>query len=310
MSTLGKNLAGAALKAGGAHKTRTVRVRHVTSFADFLSSENIRIEKIEHIKASYIRDYVAFRQETVAIRTLANEMASLRKVLKTCGRKNLVRHPELSNESLGLTGARRKGTNRPMPKEVFIETLKNAVAMDPGIAAILLLSRALGLRVQEAVQSCKHLKTWQKVIETGETHVQVIFGTKGSHPRTVKIHNREAVTQAVEFALAVAKQRRNKLIEADNLKSAMSYFYRVAKKIGLTKEWQYTHHSLRYAFAEDAIEQHLLSGLTEREALAFTSCDLGHGDGRGRYVKSVYAQTILVTEKGSDSSIERDDGGT
>ena len=31
-------------------------------------------------------------------------------------------------------------------------------------------------------------------------------------------------------------------------------------------------------------------GLSEREARAATSLDLGHGDGRGRYIASVYAR--------------------
>ncbi|CAM3375846.1 hypothetical protein XNC1_3480 [Xenorhabdus nematophila ATCC 19061] len=33
-------------------------------------------------------------------------------------------------------------------------------------------------------------------------------------------------------------------------------------------------------------------GFSEREALAQVSMDLGHGDGRGRYIRQVYYQNI------------------
>lgn len=47
----------------------------------------------------------------------------------------------------------------------------------------------------------------------------------------------------------------------------------------------------RYAFAQERIHAYRQNeGLSEREARAATSLDLGHGDGRGRYVASVYAR--------------------
>jgi hypothetical protein len=47
-------------------------------------------------------------------------------------------------------------------------------------------------------------------------------------------------------------------------------------------------HSLRYAFARERVEAYLQNGIPMAEALARTSMDLGHGDGRGRWVKMVY----------------------
>ncbi|EFA4015927.1 DNA-binding protein, partial [Escherichia coli] len=47
-------------------------------------------------------------------------------------------------------------------------------------------------------------------------------------------------------------------------------------------------HSLRYAWAQDAIRHYLAQGFSEKESLALTATDLGHGDGRGRWVKQVY----------------------
>lgn len=48
--------------------------------------------------------------------------------------------------------------------------------------------------------------------------------------------------------------------------------------------------SLRYAWAQDAIRHYLAQGFSDKEALALTSMDLGHGDGRGRYVVQVYGR--------------------
>ncbi|MEA8500788.1 integrase domain-containing protein, partial [Salmonella enterica subsp. enterica serovar Muenster] len=39
---------------------------------------------------------------------------------------------------------------------------------DPGLAAALELSRLMGLRSQEAVQSVQSLKTWRQALERGD----------------------------------------------------------------------------------------------------------------------------------------------
>ncbi|MEE4486010.1 DNA-binding protein, partial [Serratia ficaria] len=47
-------------------------------------------------------------------------------------------------------------------------------------------------------------------------------------------------------------------------------------------------HSVRYAFAREQFKSYVEQGHTQAEARALTSIDLGHGDGRGRYVAMVY----------------------
>ncbi|MCR2697983.1 DNA-binding protein, partial [Salmonella enterica] len=54
---------------------------------------------------------------------------------------------------------------------------------------------------------------------------------------------------------------------------------------------EYSPHSLRYAWAQDAIRYYEEQGLSHKEALAVTSTDLGHGDGRGIYIEQVYGYT-------------------
>lgn len=84
----------------------------------------------------------------------------------------------------------------------------------------------------------------------------------------------------------MAENRYGRLIDKPDLKSAMKYWHSQALYIGLTGA--YSPHSLRYAWAQEAICHYLAQGFSEKEALALTAMDLGHGDGRGRYVAQVY----------------------
>lgn len=101
-----------------------------------------------------------------------------------------------------------------------------------------------------------------------------------------QVTDREAVRQAVKEALNIAGERDGHLIDKPDLKSAMDYWHNHLRDAGLTGE--YSPHSLRYAWAQDAIRYYEEQGLSHKEALAATSTDLGHGDGRGRYIEQVY----------------------
>ena len=60
------------------------------------------------------------------------------------------------------------------------------------------------------------------------------------------------------------------------------YWHNHLRDAGLTGE--YSSHSLRYAGAQDAIRYYEEQWLSHKEVLAVTSTDLGHGDGRGKYI--------------------------
>lgn len=125
-------------------------------------------------------------------------------------------------------------------------------------------------------------------MERGETRLTVVFGTKGKRPRETVIQDAGAVKKALDNALAVAEQRDGRLIDQPNLQKAMNYWRGEIAKAGLTGD--YTPHSLRYAWTQDAIRHYLVLGFSNQEALALTSMDLGHGDRRGRYVVQVYGR--------------------
>ena len=279
-----------AQQAGGSHKTVHDRIALAQRFCERLVvAQNIQIRRVEQLKARHIEGYIRERlAQGITKRSLQNEMAAVRCILKQAGRDRLAQHERLSNRSLGLSGASRNGTKRAITPEHYRHVLETARAKDPGLAAALELSGLMGLRSQEAVQSAQSLKTWKQALERGESRLTVVFGTKGGRPRETIILDAIAVKKALASALTVAENRYGRLIDKPDLKSAMKYWHSQASRLGLTGA--YSPHSLRYAWAQEAIRYYLARGFNEKEALAMTAMDLGHGDGRGRYVAQVYGR--------------------
>ncbi len=89
----------------------------------------------------------------------------MRCILKQAGRDRLAQSERLNNRSLGLSGASRNGTKLAITPEHYRDVLETARAKDPGLAAALELSRLMGLRSQEAVQSAQSLRTWRQSLE-------------------------------------------------------------------------------------------------------------------------------------------------
>ena len=67
-----------------------------------------------------------------------------------------------------------------------------------------------------------------------------------------------------------------RLAQGKRLKQAEAWYRNAMHRLGVQG------HSLRYAFARERVEAYLAAGIPMAEALARTSMDLGHGDGRGR----------------------------
>lgn len=279
-----------AQQAGGSYKTVDDRIRLAQRFCERLMlAQNVQIRRVEQLKARHIEGYIRERlAQGITKRSLQNEMAAVRCILKQAGRDRLAQSERLNNRSLGLSGASRSGTKRAITPEHYHHVLETARIKDPGLAAALELSRLMGLRSQEAVQSALSLRTWKQSLERGESRLTVVFGTKGGRPRETIILDAIAVKKALDTALTVAEERYGRLIDKPDLKSAMKYWHSQASGLGLTGA--YSPHSLRYAWAQDAIRHYLAQGFSEKEALAMTAMDLGHGDGRGRYVAQVYGR--------------------
>ncbi|MDO8235019.1 integrase domain-containing protein [Citrobacter werkmanii] len=290
MGILAQEMTRLAKLAGGSHKTVHDRIALAQRFCERLAmTQNVQIRRVEHLKARHIESYVRERlAQGITKRSLQNEMAAIRCMLKQAGRDKLAASERISNRSLGLSGASRNGTKLAITPDHYHCVLEMARAKDPGLAAALELSRLMGLRSQEAVQSAQSLKTWRQALDRGELRLTVVFGTKGGRPRETVILDAVAVRRALDNALSVAEHRHGRLIDKPDLRSAMKYWHSQASRIGLTGV--FSPHSLRYAWAQDAIRHYLSQGFCEKEALAMTAMDLGHGDGRGRYVAQVYGR--------------------
>lgn len=286
MKTLREQLQNAAFSAGGSFKTRDGRQIMVARFHDFLKSHNIQIRLIEQIKGKYIQAYVDARiSEGIGKRTLQNEVTALRCTLRTAGRDKLAE--QIDNTALGISGASRDGTKSAISDARLFSLRSAALELDTGVCACIDLQRALGLRAEEAVKSCKSLDSWAKQLAMGKP-IHVIFGTKGGRPRLVHPANRQRAIDAVHAAQELASHQIGVLINKPDEKSAMHRYKNVMSAAGFTSKE--SGHALRYAFAQDQISAYLLLGYSRQEALALTSTDLGHGDGRGRYIAQVYGR--------------------
>ncbi|WP_368890340.1 integrase domain-containing protein [Morganella morganii] len=291
MSKLTKQLTTFARQGGGSFKTVADRSKLAARFAAKMAALNIQIRDVKHIKTYHIEKYIRSRQaEGISTRTLQNEMAAVRNILTTAGRAKLAdpQHEKLSNKALGLAGASRDGTKVAISEERYLAAVSGAEKQDAGVAA-LQLARCFGLRTEEAVQSVKSLKTWQQALLRGEARVRVVFGTKGGRPRDTTVIDRDKMLHAVNHALTVAAAQNGRLVDRPELKSAIDRYRNVARKAGLTGKS--APHSLRYAWAVEAVEFHTRNGMSEKEVSAMVSMDLGHGDGRGRYVMRVYTKS-------------------
>lgn len=277
-----------AYAAGGAFKTRDDRMNIADRLARLLKDMNIQIKHIDHLKSRHIENYVQQRIDTgISKRTIQNEMSAIRAILRKADRITLADSERISNKTLGIGGASRDGKHRAMPDAKFTDVYCRLGEIDKGAQACAELERYLGLRGEEAVQSNKSLEMWQKQLEHGD-RIRLIYGSKGGRARDIRPVDIEKAKEVIGRAISLAKLQNGKLINKPDLKSAQrrhNYCMKVAGAVG-----EFSAHSLRYAFACDSIERYEKQGFSRKDALAQTSMDLGHGDGRGRYIQQVYSR--------------------
>lgn len=291
---LDKQLVTLARQGQGSFKTVADRSRIAERFSERLAKLNIQIRDAKHIKTVHIQRYIQSRQaEKISNRTLQNEMAAVRSIMSFAGRNKLAnpQHELLSNKALGISGASRDGTKKAISDDTLREVINYAMKKDEGVALAVQLARYIGLRTEETVQSAKSLKTWQQSLLSGNERVRVVFGTKGGRPRETTVFDREKVLTLLNKAITYCDNNNRKLINKPTLHTAIERYRNILRDAGMTGE--NAPHSLRYAYAKDAVNFHVKNGMSQGEAEALVSMDLGHGDGRGRYIKQVYLKEGL-----------------
>jgi site-specific recombinase XerD len=279
---------------GGAHLTQEARRATFSTFAQAMREKGYGIQSTEQIGGRHLQAFVEYRvTQGVSSRSIANEMSHVRAVLIHCGKEGLARNPAYSNKALGIGRGSRIGTKEPLSDAAirgFHEQMDRRGRS--AIGCVLELQRALGLREAEAIRggNSETLARWHRELQ-GRGSVRVIEGTKGGRPRDVHPADLARARIAVERAqgtLATSGQRylvtRADGTAAIGLRQALGIYRNLCHRAGIQS------HAARYAFAQERMQAYRQNeGLSEREARAATSLDLGHGDGRGRYVASVYA---------------------
>ncbi|HAU9468697.1 TPA: integrase, partial [Escherichia coli] len=220
----------------GSFKKLSDYTRIMHRFAESLAKMNVQISSAAQVKVRHIELYMRSRNN-VSGRTRENEMSAIRVMLRQAGKYKMAdpEHPRLSNKALGISGSSRKGTKKLITDERFREILQRVEAKDKGVAAVVKLSRYLGLRNEEAIQSAKSLRTWKKALQRGDEKIRVIFGTKGGRERMTTVVDRDNVLDAVNYALKYASEHNGRLIDRDNLKSAMDYYLNTLRRYGELK---------------------------------------------------------------------------
>lgn len=235
------------------------------------------------ITEKQLGNYVASRIEAgITARTIQNEMSHLRRALRGAGRAELA--DAVTNAKLGVPKGTRIGKGRVVDERLLAQVLANA---QTDTRAWIQLERYLGLRREEMIESHKSLKQWEKALARGQSFITVRHGAKNGRIRDTFLppQFRERALAAVRAALEVMTKRQY-LVNSPNDKAAKQQVHGRFAALGL--EGEDSGHSLRRAFCRDNYEYYLGEGHIAKEALAMCSRDLGHGEGRGRWIWNNY----------------------
>lgn len=234
--------------------------------------------------------FIQSRTKKVSARTVQNEASHIRRSLRCVGRGEFAA-VTCSSERLGVPSATRIGTGTAVHKDVLETALANARA---DTAAILLLEHALGLRHREVVQISKDtLRNWKRSISSGQPIFVPKKGPKGGRPRFIVLCPAKALEAeaAIDAALKVLENQEF-LVDSVNLKAAQAANQKRMKKLGIADDD--SQHSLRRSFAVQQYDYYVGElQMSEREAWSTLAIDLGHGDGRGRWVFNNYLKATL-----------------
>ncbi|MBX9816992.1 MAG: integrase domain-containing protein [Burkholderiaceae bacterium] len=241
-----------------------------------------------------IRAFVEHRLEQgVSARSIQNEVSHIRRACVGVGR-DIGDLKDVKNNWSGTRLAVPVGSRIGGKRAIDPERLALALAqVPPDVAVALRLSEALGLRRQEAVMAGQELREWGRLLEQAQQAGHGVFlpvrcGTKGGRPRhlLVPLERLAAVQAVVQQAQGQAAQQQGRVIAAEDLKKALKRVSNACTRAGLVRED--SNHGIRRLFAHKQVVYYLQSGLSREEALARLSNDLGHGDGRGRWVENNY----------------------
>lgn len=235
-----------------------------------------------------LRRYVEYRVAAGAnARTVQNEVSHIRRAMRGVGRGDALgdlRNPAnpWSSKRLGVPSGTRIGACVKADAGLVAGVVRSDVRAAFGLQV------ALGLRLREAVMSAGSLKGWALELSRCSAEgrngawLEVSSGTKGGRPRSVWVPAERFDEVRVAVLDAAASVSGGRLVASESLASAVRVCSAAAKAAGFQS------HGLRKAWAVQQLRMYEGRGLERAEALRRLSNDLGHGDGRGRWVLNNY----------------------
>lgn len=229
--------------------------------------------------------------DKISARSLQNEASHLRRCLEGAGRQlgDIKQDKNAwSSARMGVPEGSRIGSRAAINPEVFKQAREK---VSEGVRDCLDLQKELGLRREESVKAYKSLGEWSKALDLAKTEgrgvfLEVRYGTKTGRERTTWVP--EERIEAVQAVVCAVLERTGggPIIQAAGEKEAKAHYSNEIREAGLVGE--NSGHGLRRAFVHEQYRHYRDQGLNEAEALARVSRDLGHGDGRGRWVWNNY----------------------
>jgi hypothetical protein len=250
-----------------------------------------------NITPKQTRLFLEDRAKVISPRSVQNEASHIRRAVEGAGQvigdlkdKNNV----WSSTRMSIKPASRIGAKAAADPEKWAEAKKQ---MPKDILAVVGLIQALGLRAREGVMATNSLKEWSQALSAPELrdpgrsgfYLELHDGAKGDRPRHIFVPQGrlEVVQAAVQGARAVvAAGKTGFLVDVEGLKPAMRLYSNTIGRLGLKGDD--SGHGLRRAWAQQQFAYYRNRGFDEKESLRRLSNDLGHGDGRGRWVWNNY----------------------
>jgi hypothetical protein len=273
----------------GTRRNGQITFKRLDDFTEKMGWKNVLPETIT---PKQVRLFLEFRSTIICKRGVQNEASHLRRAISGSGRQiGKIKDPNnnWSTQRLGVQKASRIGGKAAMTLDYYAQ---NKFKLDENIISLMELQENIGLRRQEAIMAgpslCQWMKEIQKSIDRGTGAFLVIRdGCKGGKMRSCWIFpiNLKPTLKCISSAFEIYKKHGN-ILQSKNLKSAKSLYESKLRKAGFFGS--NSSHSLRRLFAQRQIVLYRESGLSEAEALARLANDLGHGDGRGRWVLNNY----------------------
>lgn len=287
----------AALAQGkGATRTRNERQQTFARFEAFAKKNRYQDVGPQTLTRKQMAAFVDAVRPDMSPRALQNMLSHFRVALRGVGRAHVADSPEWSNKAFNATSdpGDRIGKHRAVTADELAAAQAKAATLGAAGREVMVLTelqRTFGLRAQEAVQSAGSLASWKAALADARP-VLIASGTKGGRARTAVVPEslRDRAMRAVDAAMVLADRNQGRLVAADGLKAAMDRYAHGCGDVGL--KGKIASHGLRYAWAHDRFREYLREGHERRDALARLSQDLGHGDGRARYVKMVYLRGL------------------